>query len=62
MCQGYMDWIEAQPIRPNSITITPEDIQAHKDANLESIKRMVAEASEKMTALPYDKNKRGEEV
>ena len=63
--EGWLEFCnrcEAQPVRPNCTTITAEDIQAHKDANLESIKRMAAEASEKMTALPYDKNKRGEEV
>ena len=64
----FEGWLElcndcnGQPIRPTCTTITAEEIEAHKDANLESIKRMVAEASEKMTALPYDKTKRGGEV
>ena len=64
----FEGWLElcnhcnGQPIEPNRTTITPEEIEAHKGANLESIKRMLAEATESMTNLPYDKNKRGGEV
>jgi hypothetical protein len=64
----FEGWLEmcnhcnGQPVRPNKTTITAEDIAAHKGANLESLKRMAAEASENMTALPYNKSKRGAEV
>jgi hypothetical protein len=64
----FAGWLELcnrcndQPITPNCTTITPEEIEAHKGANLETIKRMLAEATDSMTALPYDKTKRGGEV
>ena len=63
--EGWLSFATAyndQPIVPNCTTITPEEIKAHKGANLESIKRMLAEATDSMTNLPYDKNKRGGEV
>ena len=58
LCNGCND----QPITPNCTTITPEEIKDHEGANLETIKRMLAEATDSMTALPYDKTKRGGEV
>ena len=63
--EGWLEFCnhcEPQPVRPSPSTLTTDEIEAHKGATLESIKRMVAEASESMTALPYDKNKRGDEV
>ena len=54
-----MQHVQASLSDPTA-TITQEDIEAHKDAN--PSQSDVAEASEKMTALPYDKKKRGGEV
>ena len=53
---------EPQPVRPTPSSLTADEIEAHKGATLESIKRMLAEAADSMTNLPYDKNKRGDEV
>ena len=64
----FEGWLELcnrcndQPIVPNSTTITREEIEAHKDATPDSIRAMLAEVADSFKELPYDKNKRGDEV
>jgi hypothetical protein len=61
--EGWLEFCnrcEAQPIRFNCTTITQEEIDAHKNADIESIRKMLAEGV--INELPYDKNKRGGEI
>ena len=61
--EGWLELCEAcneTPHRPNPTTLTQEEIDAHKDADIESIRRMLAEGV--INELPYDKTGRGGEI
>lgn len=61
--EGWLEFCDSCheiPHRPNPTTLTQEEIDAHKDADIESIRKMLAEGV--INELPYDKNKRGGEV
>ena len=63
--EGWLEFCnkcEGQPLTPNCTTLSQADLEDHKDATRESIRKMLAEAEGTMTDLPYDKHKRGGEV
>ena len=63
--EGWLELCEAcneTPHRPNPTTLTQAEIDAYKDATPESIRAMLAEVADSFKELPYDKNKRGDEV
>ena len=57
---GLCEACNETPHRAKPTTLTQEEIDAHKDADIESIRRMLAEGV--INELPYDKTKRGGEI
>ena len=61
--EGWLEFCnrcEPQPVRYTPSALSADEIAQHKDASPDSIRAMLATMEAK--PLPYDKNKRGEEI
>lgn len=63
--EGWLEFCsncELPPFRPTPSHISAEELQAHEGATRESIRAMLASVADSFKELPYDKNKRGDEL